>query len=107
MKIEADKVLINIKELIGLHDRVSFSEKAAADLVMENLKLRNCAFVAERELKELENEQAKAVEILTVANANLSYVLKYLSKNAQDKYCSSCHERYCGNCSHANGAKVQ
>ncbi|HFD2059439.1 TPA: hypothetical protein ACF2D8_000242 [Serratia marcescens] len=65
------------------------------------------AIAAENELEELKSEQAKAVEILKNANANLGYVMKYLSKQIQEKHCSNCLERYCGNCAHANGAKVQ
>lgn len=28
-------------------------------------------------------------------------------RSVDDSLCSPCNERYCGNCAHANGAKVQ
>lgn len=28
-------------------------------------------------------------------------------RSVDDSPCSPCNERYCGNCAHANGAKVQ
>ncbi|MER2947082.1 hypothetical protein [Serratia bockelmannii] len=107
MKIDIEKVLIKTGELIALRERVSSAEKVAGDLVLENIRLRNRAIIAEERLDELKDEQAKAVEILKGANSNLGYVIKYLSKQVQDKTCSNCLERYCGNCAHAHGAKVQ
>ena len=125
-------------------DEFPFIDKAVADIVLENIRLRNRAIIAENSLKQLshkydvdirnqlhirkelesalskasaraitaENEVIKLNKMLCdakifidVARVGVVQTMKKLEMNNDN--CFSCNERYCGNCAHSNGAKVQ
>lgn len=105
MKIDIDKVLIKTEELIALRERVSSADKIAGDLVQENIRLRERAITAENEVNKLKKEWSSAEVFINVARVGIAQTMKVLNMNSE--HCFSCNERYCGNCTHANGAKVQ
>lgn len=125
-------------------DGVQFVEKTVADIVLENIKLRNRAIIAENGLQQIshkydvdirnqlhirkelesalskagaraitaENEVVKLNKMLCdakifidVARVGVVQTMKKLEMNNDN--CFSCNERYCGNCAHSNGEKVQ